>query len=51
MQNENKIAIANELSMLCQKTSQSHMAKLLEVSTALVSQIINNNWRLISKEM
>lgn len=51
MQNENKIAIANELSMLCQKTSQSHMAKLLEVSTALISQVINNNWRLISNEM
>ncbi|MBV7268406.1 AAA family ATPase [Winogradskyella luteola] len=27
------------------------MAKLLEVSTAIVSQIINNNWNLISNEM
>lgn len=51
MNTEQKTLIANELSRLAQKTSQNHMAKLLEVSTALVSQVINNNWKLISNEM
>lgn len=51
MNAEQKTLIANELSRLSQKTSQSHMAKLLEVSTALVSQVINNNWKLISDDM
>ncbi|WP_166964692.1 AAA family ATPase [Yeosuana marina] len=51
MNTQQKTLIANELSRLAQKTSQNHMAKLLEVSTALVSQVINNNWKLISNEM
>lgn len=48
---QNKQLIAAELTELCNKTSQAHMAKLLEVSTALVSQVLNNNWKLISNEM
>lgn len=51
MNTEQKAIIANELIRLSKKTSQSYMAKLLEVSTAVVSQVNNNNWRLISNEM
>lgn len=51
MNTTQKEIIANELARLSQKTSQAHMAKLLEVSTALVSQVLNNNWKLISNEM
>ncbi|MFY0714093.1 ATP-binding protein [Seonamhaeicola sp. NFXS20] len=51
MTTENKQLIAEELTELCNKTSQAHMAKLLEVSTALISQVLNNNWKLISNEM
>jgi DNA transposition AAA+ family ATPase len=51
MKPEFKLQVANELTALCEASSQAHMAKLLEVSTALVSQVVNNNWRLISNEM
>ncbi|MBU2923018.1 AAA family ATPase [Winogradskyella psychrotolerans] len=51
MKAEFKLQVANELTALCQASSQAHMAKLLEVSTAIVSQVINNNWKLISNEM
>lgn len=51
MNQEQKSQIANELSILCKKSSQNHMAKVLEVSTALISQVVNQNWRLISNEM
>jgi DNA transposition AAA+ family ATPase len=51
MKTEQKTIIANELSRLSHKSSQAYMAKVLDVSTALVSQIINNNWKLISNNM
>ncbi|QQV91540.1 transposase B [Winogradskyella phage Peternella_1] len=51
MKTKNKTLVANELTSLCSKTSQAHMAKMLEVSTALISQVLNNNWKLISNEM
>jgi DNA transposition AAA+ family ATPase len=51
MNNEQKQQIANELSRIASKTSQAKVAKQAGVSTALVSQIINNNWKLISSEM
>jgi len=50
MTNAHKELITADLSTLCKYTSQNHMAKVLDVSTALVSQIINHNWKLISDE-
>jgi len=51
MNHEQKQTIANELVQLCKRSSQSHMSKVLEVSTALISQVVNNNWKLVSNEM
>lgn len=50
--NENlKREIAREVKTMSAKTSQNKVAAKADVSTATVSQIINNKWTLIADEM
>lgn len=51
MNKNQKQAIANEVAAISLKTSQSKVAKKAGVSTATISQIVNNNWDLIRPEM
>lgn len=51
MNHEQKKQIANELSRLCLKISQKQIANQAGVSNALISQMVNNNWNLISDAM
>ncbi|CDF80609.1 conserved hypothetical protein containing N-terminal Lambda repressor-like DNA-binding domain, putative ph age protein [Formosa agariphila KMM 3901] len=51
MNQEQKSQIANELTRLSRKISQKQIANQAGVSTALISQIINHNWALISDAM
>ena len=45
---EHKTLIANELSRRSTKTSQNQLALQADVSSATISQMLNNNWKLIS---
>lgn len=51
MNNEQKLLIAHEVAKLAKKTSQNKVAKKAGVSSATISQIINQNWDLIANEM
>lgn len=51
MTNDQKQQIVAELVLLAKKESQSRIAKKAKVSTATISQMINNNWSLIRSEM
>lgn len=51
MTTEQKSLIAKEVFILSSKTSQSKVAKKAGVSTATISQMVNNNWDLIRAEM
>lgn len=51
MTTEQKTLIAKEVAIISAKTSQSKVAKKAGVSTATISQIVNNNWDLIRDEM
>lgn len=51
MEQSRKQLIRETLIKLSAESSQSHMSKILDISTASVSQIINNNLKLISEEM
>lgn len=51
MNHEQKTQIANELSRMSLKISQKQISNQAGVSTALISQMINNNWKLISDAM
>jgi len=51
MNNEQKMLIAHEVAKLAKKTSQNKVAKKAGVSSATISQMINQNWELISDEM
>lgn len=48
---ENKLLIANELARRSAKTSQNQLALQADVSSATISQMLNNNWKLISDAM
>ncbi len=48
---QQKQMIVTELRLLSEKESQSKIAKKAKVSTATISQMINNNWDLIRPEM
>ncbi|MBI9064819.1 MAG: AAA family ATPase [Marinilabiliaceae bacterium] len=51
MNTSHKNCIVAELKALAQKESQSKIARKAGVSTATISQMINNNWDLIRDEM
>lgn len=51
MNTSHKQMIVAELEILAQKESQSKIARKAGVSTATISQMINNNWNLIRDEM
>lgn len=51
MTQDQKTAIAKEVHIMTQKTSQAKVAKKANVSTATISQIVNGNWELIRPEM
>ena len=46
-----KTTIANEIKALAEKTSQNKVATKAGVSSATISQILNNKWELIADEM
>lgn len=51
MTSQQKITIANELKVLSKKDSQNKLARQAGVSSATISQMINNKWDLIADEM
>lgn len=51
MTNIHKQNIVNEIKHLCSLTSQTKVAKRANVSTATISQMLNNKWDLIADEM
>lgn len=51
MNNELKQIIANEVADVAAQSSQNKVAKRAGVSSATISQMINNNWELIAPEM
>jgi DNA transposition AAA+ family ATPase len=51
MTENQKQQIANEIIELSSKASQNQIARRAGVSTATISQIVNNNWKLIAPEM
>jgi len=51
MNNQEKQVIVRELERLVQFSSQNKVATRLRISTATISQMINNNWDLINDSM
>jgi len=51
MTTEQKENIVTELQAICSKDSQKKTAKRANVSTATISQMLNQNWDLIAEEM
>lgn len=51
MKNDEKQKIAIEVTRLSQQLSQNKIAKRAGVSSATISQIINQNWKLIKADM
>ena len=51
MNEKNKQLIRAEIARLSKLSSQNRVANRVGVSSATISQIINNNWRLIKPEM
>ena len=51
METTQKTKIQIEVARLSRKDSQAQVAKRAKVSTATISQVLNNNWELIRDEM
>lgn len=51
MNNSLKNQIASEVRVLSARTSQNKVAKQADVSNGTISQMVNNNWALISDDM
>lgn len=51
MENAQKRIIADEVARLAKKSSQNAVAARAKVSTATISQMVNENWKLIAPDM